>query len=68
MHGVDSLPVKGIQDILGEFDVETVGIGVAMEAGFPEKKKVKDYVSILIIDEIDEENHVISIRPNETII
>lgn len=66
MRGGGSL--KGIQDILGEFDVETVGIGVAIEAGFPEKKKVKDYVSILIIDEIDEENHVISVRPNETII
>lgn len=66
MRGGGSL--KGIKDILGEFDVETVGIGVAIESRFPEKKKVKDYVSILIIDEIDEDEHIISIRPNEAII
>ena len=65
MRGGGSL--KGIKDILGEFDVETVGIGVAIESRFPEKKKVKDYVSILIIDEIDEDEHIISIRPNEAI-
>ncbi len=65
MRGGGSL--KGIQDILGEFDVETVGIGVALESRLPEKKKVKDYTSVLIIDDIDEENHVISVRPNETL-
>lgn len=65
MRGGGSL--KGIQDILMEFDVETVGIGVAIESAFPEKKKVKDYISILIIDEIDEDEHVISIRPNEAV-
>lgn len=63
MRGGGSL--KGIQDILGEFDVETVGIGVALESRLPEKKKVSNYTSVLIIDEIDEENKVISIRANE---
>ena len=66
MRGGGSL--KGIQDILGEFDVETVGIGVALESRLPEKKKVSNYTSVLIIDEIDEENKVISIRANEGLI
>ena len=65
MRGGGSL--KGIEDILGEFDIETVGVGVALESRFPEKKKISDYTSILIIDEIDEENKIIKIRPNETL-
>ncbi len=66
MRGGGSL--KGIQEILGEFDIETVGIGVAIEMKAPEKKKVSNYNSILIIDDIDEESKVISIRPNESLI
>lgn len=65
MRGGGSL--KGIKDILGEFDVETVGIGVAIESRIPEKKKVKDYTSVLIIDDIDEEEGLICIRPNEKV-
>lgn len=63
MRGGGSL--KGIQDILGEFDVETVGIGVALESRFPEKKKVSNYTSVLIIEDIDEEKRMISITANE---
>ena len=65
MRGGGSL--KGIRDILGEFDIETVGIGVAIESRLPERKKVEDYISILIIDDIDEDNKIISIRANESI-
>ena len=63
MRGGGSL--KGIEDILGEFDVETVGVGVALESRLPEKKKISGYTSVLIIDDIDEENKKISIRANE---
>ena len=66
MRGGGSL--KGIQDILGEFNVEVVGTGVALEAMFPEKKKVSGYVSIIIIEEIDEDNKIIRLRPNEELI
>lgn len=66
MRGGGSL--KGIKDILGEFDVQTVGIGVALESKFPEKKKVSDYTSIIIIDDIDEESKTITLRPNEDIL
>ncbi|MBQ3290814.1 MAG: pur operon repressor [Mogibacterium sp.] len=62
MRGGGSL--KGIKDILGEFDVETVGIGVALESRFPEKKKVSNYCSIIIIEEIDEENKIIKLSAN----
>lgn len=60
--------IKGIEDILGEFDVETVGVGVALVSRLPERKKIKDYTPVLIIDDIDEENKIIAIRPNEDLI
>ena len=63
MRGGGSL--KGIKDILGEFDVETVGIGVALESRQPEKKKVSGYSSIIIIEEIDEENKRITLTANK---
>lgn len=66
MRGGGSL--KGIKDILGEFNIESVGIGVALESRLPEKKKVDGYTSIIIIDEIDEDNKIIKLTPNEAII
>lgn len=65
MRGGGSL--KGVVDILGEFEVETVGIGVALGSREPERKKVDDFVPILIIEDIDEENRVISISANEAL-
>lgn len=62
MRGGGSL--KGIEDILSEFDIETVGVGVALVSSQPEKKKIKDFTPVLIIDDIDEENKVISVRAN----
>ncbi len=59
---------KGIQDILTECNVETVGIGVAMSSAVPEKKKVNDFTSILIVERIDEENGEIVIRANEEVL
>lgn len=65
MRGGGSL--KGIKDILEEFEVETVGIGVAIESRLPERKKVDNYVSIIIIDEIDEENKIIRMTANNNL-
>jgi purine operon repressor len=65
MRGGGSL--KGIRDILGEFDIETVAIGVALVAREPERKKVSGYLPILIIEETDEENGVIRLSANPEI-
>lgn len=56
--------IQGVKDILSEFDIEVVGIGIALESREPIKKKVKEYSSILVIDEIDEENRKIKIGPS----
>lgn len=48
MRGGGSL--KGIEEILHEFDVEVVGMGVAMASIKPEKKRVSNYIPVLYID------------------
>jgi len=63
MRGGGSL--KGIEEILLEFDIETVGIGVALASREPEKMKVDNYTTILWADLIDEENKIIKISANK---
>ena len=62
MRGGGSL--KGITEILGEFDVEVVGVGTALASREPERKKVTDYINLVTIDEVDEENKTIHITAN----
>ena len=59
--------IKGIYEILGEFDVEVIGTGLVMTSVEPQKKKITDYVSILHLDDLDEENKIITISPNSQI-
>lgn len=63
MRGGGSL--KGIEEILNEFDVETIAIGVAIAAVEPVKKKVDSYLPIMYIDRIDEDEKKVEIRANE---
>ena len=63
MRGGGSL--KGIQEILEEFDVETVGMGVALAATKPEKKRVDNYIPILYIDINKDDENKTTIIPNE---
>lgn len=63
MRGGGSL--KGITEILGEFDVAVVGMGTALASRNPIKKKVQDAVSLVIIDSVDEENKTIHVTAND---
>ncbi|MBQ2747549.1 MAG: pur operon repressor [Firmicutes bacterium] len=56
--------IKGIYEILGEFDVEVVGTGIIMTSKTPEKKRISDYVTILYLDEVNEEDRKITVLPN----
>ncbi|GIW49228.1 MAG: pur operon repressor [Caloramator sp.] len=53
---------NGIVELLKEFDCELVGIGVLVEAS-ADKKLVSDYISLLTLDMVDEENGKIKIYP-----
>ena len=43
--------VKGMQDMLAEFDARTVGVGVVIVAGKDEQKKIGSYVPIFHYDD-----------------
>jgi purine operon repressor len=53
--------VKGIIDILDEFDVITVGTGVVIASLEPKKKKIDVYYPLLYLGRVDEENKKIEI-------
>ena len=63
MRGGGSL--KGIEEILHEFDVEVVGMGVAMAAVKPEKKRVDNYIPIIYLDNVDGVDGKTLAMPNE---
>lgn len=55
---------NGIIELMKEFDNEVVGIGVLIETKEPEHKLVKEYVSLLTLDGVDEEKGQIKIEPS----
>lgn len=57
MRGGGSL--KGLSEILSEFEIEVLGVGVAIASREPKKKKIASYVPVIYLDEIDEEKRLI---------
>ncbi|GAB1476044.1 pur operon repressor [Bacillota bacterium] len=53
--------IKGIVDVLSEFDVKVVGTGVLIAAIEPEKKVISDYYPLLYLGKVDEQNKTIEI-------
>lgn len=58
---------KGIIEILGEFDTEVVGIGVAIVSKTPEKKKISNYTPLIYLGNVDEETRNVDVTPNSQI-
>lgn len=59
--------LKGIVELLGEFDVEVCGIGVAIASMTPEHKKVENYTPLVFLGEVDEEKGNIEVFSNPEI-
>lgn len=59
--------IKGISEILSEFDVSIAGTGIVMTNIDPQKKKIQDYISLLYLDSVDEDQKTINISPNNQI-
>lgn len=59
--------VKGIIDMLKEFDVSVVGTGVVIATITPERKKNDDYVPLIRLGEVDEEHKQIHAFPNHEV-
>ena len=56
--------VKAMCDMMKEFNIAVVGCGAAIAMAKPEKKRVENYISLFILDYVDEEKGVISINPS----
>lgn len=59
--------IKGITEILSEFDISVVGTGVAIASIEPEVKKVDNYTPLVYLAQIDENKNTINVIPNEKI-
>lgn len=59
--------IKGIMDILSEFDTEVAGIGVAIVNIFPKKKKISHYHPIVYLGHVDEDAKTVEVFPNSQI-
>ncbi len=56
--------IKGIIDVLSEFDVKVVGKGVVIAAVEPVNKVVDDYYPLLYLGEVNEQNRTIEVIRN----
>lgn len=59
--------IKGITEILSEFDVTVAGTGVVLAGVEPKKKKISDFIPLLYIDTIDTDEKKVKVFPNSQI-
>ncbi|HHU64166.1 MAG TPA: pur operon repressor [Clostridiales bacterium] len=55
---------KGIIELLGEFNISLKGIGVLIATKEPEQKLVDNYISLMVLDEVDEDKKIVKISPS----
>ena len=55
--------IKGLKNLMQEFKAEVVGTGVIMSTSEPDHKVIEDYVSLLILNHVDEASKKIEILP-----
>ncbi|RKD33902.1 pur operon repressor [Thermohalobacter berrensis] len=56
---------KGMNDMMKEFNVDVVGIGIFITTKEPAEKLIDNYIPLLILKGIDEENKKVYIEPNK---
>lgn len=59
--------IKGIGDILSEFDISVLGTGVVIASSEPTNKKIQDYVPIIFMNDLADEEKEHSFFPNNQI-
>jgi len=56
---------RGMVDLVAEFGAQTVGIGVLVETAVPKQKLVKEYVSLAVLESVDEDRRYVRVRPSD---
>lgn len=59
---------KGMMDMMKEFDTQVEGIGVLIGTKEPQEKLVKNYIPLLILEEVKEKEGFINIYPNPKLV
>ena len=56
---------RGLVDLMAEFEARVLGIGVMVVTAEPKEKLVDDYISLAVLEEVDETNRVVRVRPDD---
>ncbi len=59
--------IKGIWEILEEFNIEAVATGLAIVSSTPTKKKIDSYLHLVTLNDVDDSSKTIDVLPNFSI-
>lgn len=58
---------RGLVDLLTEFDIDVVGIGVLISTNNPPKKLVDKYISLISLEDVDTNEKIVNVCPNNNL-
>ncbi|WP_408955233.1 pur operon repressor [Natroniella sp. ANB-PHB2] len=59
---------KGMLDLMEEFKADVLGMGVLVETITPQDKLVEDYTSLVVLEEIDQQQEKIVVKPSDWVL
>jgi purine operon repressor len=59
---------RGLVDLMEEFGAEVLGIGVLIATEQPKRKLVQEYVSLAVLENVDEQMRQVLIRPSSWVL
>ena len=59
--------LRGMHDLMKEFDVEVIGTGVVIATAEPRKKRVDGVTALMVLEEVDRERESAVVKPSEWI-
>ncbi len=60
--------LRGLTDLMGEFECTVVGKGVLIETGWPGEKLIDDHLPLIYLHEVDVKEQKVVVRPADWII
>lgn len=55
--------LRGLVDLMGEFECQVVGKGVLIETGWPSEKLIQDHLSLIYLKEVNVEEQKVVVEP-----
>ena len=59
--------LRGLSDLMGEFECQVVGKGVLIESSWPEEKLIEEHLSLVHLEEVDVKEQRVVVRPADWI-